>query len=126
MRLRICITIATSILLIGCASNRDQPEDYDLISTTQIPAAALPAFTDCATDAFRERMLGLMSRLTGRQQSRTNMTRVDLVHSDFGVILSADIFKDGKVQLYESKSHFGLFVDEEKDRFSACVKKYGQ
>lgn len=118
------LATAFVLLLTACATSREVPGDYELAGTFQIPLVNLPEFTDCVNSTFRDRTIGLGVTLTNRQQHRSNMTRIELVSPDFGAVLSADIHKDGKAELYETSLPVRSRVADEKTGFVACANRF--
>ena len=123
MRKISAITFAVA-LLIGCATSREVPGDYELVSTAKIPASALPGFMDCVNNTFRDRTIGLGVTLTNRQQQRSSMTRIELVSGEWGAVLSADIHQDGKVELYETTLPVRSRTEDEKAGYASCLQRF--
>jgi len=55
---------------------------------------------------------------------RSNSYRVEsLTHST--ILVSAEVFDDGRVQLLESTSAALIITEGEREAFGKCLKKYG-
>lgn len=118
------LALSTS-LLAGCATNRGNASDYERVSAGVVPVAAIPYFSDCVHDAFKDRTIGLGVNLFNREQQRSDMRRIELVSSESGPLLSADIWKDGHFELFEVTYLVRSRVQGERAQFDACATKFG-
>jgi hypothetical protein len=118
------ISTSALVLLAGCAHNRETPTDFERVSATSVPTKHLPAFIDCVSDKFRDQVAGIGVSWTNRQQRRSNMYRVELFSDDLGPLLSADIYDDGRVELFETTYPVRTRLGDERAGFAACMEKY--
>ena len=58
-----------------------------------------------------------------RQQRRVEGYRVEVI-TNSAVLVSADIFDNGYVKLFESKVTALVPTTEERDKFAECLKKF--
>jgi hypothetical protein len=117
--------LAAAITLTGCASaSRMNPEDFTTLRTGRIPEAAVPGFTTCVMDGFDA--AHQLADVSARQQRRENLTRVETSTGGRLLLVSADIFDDGRVALLEAKSGALLNTSAEVDAFDRCLRKHRQ
>ncbi len=120
---RLASFVLVPIVLSACvkgATTRLDPQSYNLIQEgTILPQSGL-AFSVCLLDGFDG------FRGFSRQTRRTNSYRVDLMGmGGSSVMLSADIFDDGKIKFFESTSSI-LSTTEPQDVFKSCLSKYAK
>lgn len=114
-----------ALCLAGCTTNRGNTEDYEIVTSGQVAVGSMERFRDCVSDSFADRTFGLGINLFNRMQVRGNMWRVELVNSDTGPMLSADIYSDGRYELYRVKTWAAQNrLGDEHQAFAACAKKY--
>ena len=97
------ITLLASVLT-ACvtAPTRSDPGAFALTQSGKIPTSSTQPFTDCVMDGF-DSSSAILTNVSVRQQRRTERYRVEvLTHSS--VLLSADVFDNGRVELYESST----------------------
>lgn len=82
------------------------------------------AFADCLLDGF-DKAHSMFSNNTSRQQRRADSYRVDSLAGGRILIVSADIFDDGRVLLHESTSAALINTTGERDAFQKCLSQYG-
>ena len=120
----VALLAISALLLLGCAKSRNVAGDFEQVLAGSVPQKNVPVFLDCVTDQFRDRTLGLGVTILHRQQRRSNGYRVELVNDEIGPMLSADIYDDGQVELYET-TYFSRFrVKTEREGFAACLAKF--
>jgi hypothetical protein len=67
----------------------------------------------------------MLTNVSVRQQRRTERYRVEvLTHSS--ILLSADVFDNGRVELYESSTAALINLSRERKAFSDCLDRFGQ
>ena len=94
------LTLLTGFLA-ACvtAPTRSDPKAFTLTQNGEVPASSTQLFVDCLMDGFDASSL-MLTNVSVRQQRRTERYRVEtLTHSS--VLLSADVFDNGRVELYE-------------------------
>ena len=120
------ILILAALVLVGCVSPkvRGVEGDYSLIASSKVPVSSLPAFRDCASDALHDRTFGLGVQFINRQQRRSDHYRVELVDGDVGPLLSADIYDDGRVELFEINVSAKYRHKDATEAFSQCLTRF--
>lgn len=116
--------LLATVILAGCAAapTRDQPAEFKLMGSAQVPAAQLGAFSDCVMDGF-DKAHTIPTAFRARKVQRSTMTRVESM-VDNSIAMSADIHNDGRAELYESSIAALLNLTGEKEAFTRCVKKH--
>ena len=122
------ILLVTILFLSGCALVTRLDEDqFDSIQSGQINSSKVPAFVDCLMDGFGKLNIALTTAVP-KQTQRANGFRVETYVDNKLLIMSADVFYDGKVELFEQKNSHSLFsvwsTEGEKTAFDQCLKKY--
>jgi len=117
------VVAITAVILAGCAGNRNVAGDFISINSGQIQKSKVLEFVDCVSDTFHDRSFGL-ERMLNRQQRRSNGYRVELVNTGVGTILSADIFEDGRVELFEWSKAGLISTGDERKGFALCLDKH--
>lgn len=123
MTIRVLATAGLVALLGACATNRGNPDDYERVSSGTFDQAKIQQFADCANDAFSDRTIGLGVVLFNREQRRTGMRRIELVGNEVGPMLSADIWDDGRYELYEITYPVRFRVQGERSKFDQCAAR---
>jgi hypothetical protein len=111
-------------LLTACvaAPTRSDPGAFALTQSGQIPASNTQPFTDCLMDGF-DSSSAILTNVSVRQQRRTERYRVEvLTHSS--VLLSADVFDNGRVELYESSTAALINLSGERKAFADCLSRF--
>lgn len=114
--------LIAALFLAACAlPDRSDPGAFTSYRQGEIPLPRVPAFTDCVMDGFtKAKWIG--SSLTMRQQRRALGVRVETsVDAKPAALASADIFDDGRVELFERK-HFQML--DERAAFDACLERF--
>jgi len=122
---KIISLVLFALFLSACATapTRLNAEAFKLVQEGRVPAKSTPAFTDCLMDGFDEaHFIGMNG--TVRQQRRFDSYRVETL-GDFFIIVSADIFDDGRVRLHESTTAALIITEGERHAFEKCLKQYG-
>lgn len=123
---KIALVLIIAIVLSACAGagSRDVAGDFISINGGQISKANVLEFVECVSDKFRDRQIGLDVNLLNRQQRRNNGYRVELVTNSTGLAISADIFDDGRVELFERTTAIRTRLEDERKGFAICLDKY--
>lgn len=122
---KMAFLLIVTISLSACvAGSRDVASDFNHINGGQIPKDKVPEFVDCVSDKFRDRTIGIDNNLFNRQNRRSNGYRVELVSSVGGIAVSADVFDDGRVELFERAHVRSSAFKGERDGFDVCLSKY--
>ena len=66
----------------------------------------------------------LMTNVESRQTRRTDGYRVE-TYNRVGILVSADIFDDGRVELFEAKAAALINATGERDSFKKCLDGLG-
>lgn len=115
-----------TVILAGCAAapTRDEPAEFKLMGSGQVPVAQLGDFSDCMLDGF-DQAHTMPTAFRARKVQRSNLTRVESM-LDNSIAMSADIHSDGRVELYESSIASLVNLTGEKKAFAACLEKFGK
>jgi len=111
-------------VVAGCSAGptRADLDGFKLLQKGQVPVEHTQAFTDCLMDGFNKAHW-TMTNTNIRQQRRAECYRVEsLVNSS--ILVSADIFDDGRVQLLESKNAVLINTTGERKAFADCVSRF--
>ena len=87
-----------------------------------MPASSTQAFTDCLMDGFDASSI-MLANVSVRQQRRTERYRVEVL-TQSSVLLSADVFDNGRVELYESSTAALVNLSKERKAFSDCLSRF--
>lgn len=119
------LVLAFSFMLAACAApTRTDKGEFFVVSSGNISAAKVPHFIDCLTDGFNKSHSGL-ANFEVRQSTRTTGYRVETYTGSFNyLIVSADIFNDGKVVLNESSAAALINTNGEKETFASCLAEF--
>ena len=114
-----------TFLLSACAAapTRLDTEEFKLLQEGRVPANSSQAFTDCLMDGFNKAHF-MLSNINIQQQRRSDLYRVES-YVDTILLVSADVFDDGRVLLLESSSAALINTTGEKNAFEECLKQYG-
>ena len=113
------------LLLSACAAapTRLDTEEFKLLRDGQVPPESTQVFTDCLMDGFGK--VSLLMDISVRQQHRSDLCRVETLAGGSIIIASADVYNDGRVQLFASSAALLLGTRREKEAFDECLKQYG-
>ena len=119
------MSIAAALTLAGCvhAPPRSDTTAYESLQKGTVRAASVQAFTDCVTDGFAESHF-ITTNASSRQMRRTDGYRVE-TYNRVGILVSADIFDDGRVELLEGKIAKFINTTGERDTFKKCLEQFG-
>lgn len=119
------LIIMLSLMLTACAApTRTDKDEFFVISSAMIPSDKVPHFIDCLTDGFNKAHSGL-TNFEVRQSNRATGYRVETYTGSFNYLLvSADIFNDGKVVLNESSAAALINTNGEKEAFAGCLAEF--
>jgi hypothetical protein len=117
------LTLLTSVLA-ACVSapTRSDSGAFALTQTGEIPASSAQPFTDCLMDGFDASSF-MLTNVSVRQQRRTERYRVEVLTYS-SVLLSADVFDNGRVELYESSAAALVNLSRERKAFAGCLDRY--
>jgi hypothetical protein len=118
--------IGACIVISGCAApkTRNEVEAFALKNKGVVDTSKLREFCDCLTDGFHSSHSALTNFST-QERRRANVTRVENYAGTTILLVSADVFDDGKTAIYESSDAAFINVSGELETFSACVKTFG-
>ncbi|PTR16959.1 hypothetical protein C8R31_101112 [Nitrosospira sp. Nsp2] len=122
--LRLLYITLLSSLLAACvtAPTRSDSGAFKLTQHGEIPTSSTQPFTDCLMDGF-DASSTMLTNVSIRQQRRTERYRVEvLTHSS--VLLSADVFDNGRVELYESSTAALINLSKERKAFADCLSRF--
>jgi hypothetical protein len=121
----LCLALLTNALA-ACvtAPTRSTSGAFTLTQSGDIPASDSQPFTDCLMDGFDASSF-MLTNVSIRQQRRTERYRVEvLTHSS--VLLSADVFDNGRVELYESSAAALVNLSGERKAFADCLDRFSK
>lgn len=119
------VTVAAllaTLLFVACATpDRSDPGAFTSYRQDQVPPSRVPAFTDCLMDGF-SKATWFGSTLSMRQHRRALGVRIETsVDAKPMALASADIFDDGRVELFERRLFQML---DERAAFVACLDRF--
>ena len=94
-----------------------------MVYQAQIPAESRQRFIDCLMDGFSEAHWTI-SNTNVRQHRREDCLRVESL-TNASILVSVDIFDDGRVQLLEAKAAALVITRGEKKAFRVCLDRFG-
>ncbi|PTR14480.1 hypothetical protein C8R31_106153 [Nitrosospira sp. Nsp2] len=117
------ITLLAS-LLGACVSapTRSDSGAFKLTQHGEIPTSSTQLFTDCLMDGFDASSI-MLANVAVRQQRRTERYRVEVL-TQSSVLLSADVFDNGRVELHESSAAALVNLSKEHKAFSDCLSRF--
>ena len=104
------------------APTRSDTAAFALTQSGEIPASSAQPFTDCLMDGFDASSF-MLTNVSVRQQRRTERYRVEVLTRS-SVLLSADVFDDGRVELYESSAAALVNLSGERKAFADCLSRF--
>lgn len=122
----VILAAVTITVLAGCStpSMRGEHEDaFKFRAAGQIDTGKLPQFMDCVLDTFVEEQRRVNALVY--QWKRSTGYRIDLKTDKF-LLLSADIYDDGRTQLLEGPAAGMLPTGAEIERYERCVASHGR
>lgn len=120
------LALAAAMTVVGCStpSMRGEHEAaFKVRAAGQIDAAKVPVFMDCVLDAFVEEQRRANALVY--QFKRSTGYRLDLKTDKF-LLLSADIYDDGRTQLLEGPAAGLIPTGAEIARYEQCVLQHGR
>jgi hypothetical protein len=119
--------IPLSIILASCAApTRTDTDEFFVVDSGNIATDKIPYFIDCLTDGFNKAHSGL-ANFEVRQSIRATGYRIETYTGSLNYLLvSADVFNDGKVVLNESSAAGWINTKGEKDTFSTCLLNFNK
>ena len=119
------LIVSLIIILTSCAApTRTEIDEFFVVDSDTIPAEKVPYFIDCLTDGFNKAHSGL-TNFEVRQSSRAAGYRIETYTGSMNYLLvSADVFNNGKVVLNESSSAVLINTNGEKQAFANCLVKF--
>lgn len=114
-----------SLLLTGCMStpNRSDVDAFFVLKEGRVDPKNVQVFASCLLDGFDKSHL-ILTDVTHRQQRRADSFRVESLAGGTILIISADVFDDGRVVLNESKSATLINTSGQRKTFENCLRKY--
>lgn len=83
------------------------------------------AFADCLLDGF-DKSHFMLTSVTARQQRRVDSYRIETLSGGRLLLVSADVFDDGRTRLLESKAAAAVNTVGEREAYSACLAKFSR
>ena len=105
----------------AAAPTRSTPEAFKLMQEGVVPTSEVPAFADCLLDGF-DRSHFMPTNVAARQQRRSDGYRVETLVDGRLILMSADVFEDGRVQLFEAKAAKWVNTSGERKVFAQCLE----
>ncbi len=114
-----------SLLLSGCinAPTRLDVSDFYILNEGKISPMQKSNFADCLLDGFDKSHTGWVNMIN-RQQRRTDSIRVESLLKGDTILISVDVFDNGRVVLYESRAAKFINTAGEKASFEKCLSSY--
>lgn len=114
-----------SLLLTACVStpNRSDIDAFLVLKEGRVDPKNAHVFASCLLDGFDKSHL-ILTNVTHRQQRRADSFRVESLVGGNILIISADVFDDGRVSLSESKSATLINTSGQRETFEKCLQKY--
>ena len=122
---RLPFAITFLLLLSACAAGptRAEPEKFTLMHEGRISPPNVTAFAECLLDGF-DKSHFMLTNSTSRQQRRTDSFRVETFAGGRLLMISADVFDDGRVLLLEAKAAALVNTSGERETFARCLDRY--
>lgn len=123
--LKIISLSLAALLLSACATapTRLNTEAFKVVQEGRVPIKNTQAFTDCLMDGFDEAHF-IGTNIIIRQQRRSDSYRVEAL-TGVSLLVSAEVFDDGRVRLHESSIAALIITEGERHAFEKCLKHYG-
>jgi hypothetical protein len=114
-------------LLVGCgapSTRADNPDLFKEVASGNVDSAKIPEFLDCVMDGFsRSQRQGTNVQVT--QQKRSFGFRAEVMSGPH-LILSTDIYQDGKTKLMEGYAAKFISTRNEIAEFDLCIKRFSR
>ena len=122
--LRFLYLALLSVVLTACvtAPTRSDKAAFTLTQHGEISSSNTQPFTDCLMDGFDASSF-ILTNVSVRQQRRTERYRVEVLTRS-SVLLSADVFDNGRVELYESSTAALINLSGERKAFADCLARF--
>ena len=122
---KLLFAVACLALLSACAAGptRTEPERFTLLHEGKISPSNVTLFAECLLDGF-DKSHFMFTNATSRQQRRTDSFRVETLAGGRLIMISADVFDDGRVQLLEAKEAALVNTSGEREAFVECLGRY--
>jgi hypothetical protein len=119
------LIVPLSIILASCtAPTRTDIDNFFVVSAGNISAEKVPYFVDCLNDGFNKAHWGL-TNFEVRQSTRATGYRIETYTGSLNYLMvSADVFNDGKVVLNESSAASLINTKSEKEVFANCLIEF--
>jgi hypothetical protein len=117
--------LAVSVLLVSCAAapTRENEKAFKLVQEGSIRPSEAGQFADCVLDGF-DKAHFMLTNITSRQQRRADSYRIESFSAGRMLLMSADVFDDGKARLLESTTAALINTTGEREAFAACLSKF--
>jgi hypothetical protein len=123
LNIRTIAALATISCLCACASpTREDSAAFATLTEGMISKSDTPAFADCVLDGFDKAHYS-MTMVSARQQRRSDSYRIETT-SALTILVSADVFDDGRVRLTESSQAALVNTKGEKEAFQRCFERF--
>jgi hypothetical protein len=113
------------LLLAACAPapTRTDTDAFFILKEGRVGPKNAPGFADCLLDGF-DKAHFFPTNVTHRQQRRADSFRVETLAGGTVLIISADVFDDGRVVLNESKVAALINTSGQRETFDKCLGQY--
>lgn len=118
------LILIVAVTLSACAGNRNVVGDFNSINKGHIEQSKILEFVECVSDHFKDRQTGIDTFFFNRQQRRSDGYRIELVSTTLGLVISADVFEDGRVELFETSGLIRVRLRNEREGFAFCLNEY--
>ena len=123
-RIKLLLPLVLALSLAGCVTgaSRENAHEFFVLKQDRIAPENWKAFADCLLDGF-DRSHFVLTNIQHRQQRRADSIRVESLTAG-SILVSADVFEDGRVVLNEANAAGLVNTTGQKETFSRCLAKY--
>lgn len=121
----IIIWLLSITVLSGCSSapTRDDHDEFRSLSKGIISHKSTLNFATCLYDGFLKSH-SMLTNVETKQQIRPDGYRIETYAGGYILIMSADILKNGHVELWESSAAALINTTGEQEVFSSCLNEF--
>jgi hypothetical protein len=116
------VAVLSTMTACFAGPTRAKPDAFKTTGTTRILPSQTQAFTDCLMDGFNAAHW-MLTNTNVRQQRRSDCYRVETL-TNSTILVSVDVFDDGRVEMLEAKHAALINTRGEKKAFKQCVSTF--
>lgn len=119
------IWLLSIMILSGCSSapTRADRDEFKSLSQGIISPESTLNFATCIYDGFLKSH-SMLTNIETKQQIRPDGYRIETYSGGYILIMSADILKNGHVELWESSAAALINTTGERKTFSLCLDEF--